>query len=136
LAGLDGGPEHRAARVDLAQHHGDVGPDTVGVQGLPDAPVDFPLQVGAGRHPRPVLGPSPGHGLAEQVGQGVGPHRGEHADPGLGVAERWPEGGRAQHRQQGAGTDAAQFVAAVPRGAQQPVADTGLKPLDIIEIAH
>ena len=89
VPGLDRGPEGGAARVDLAQHHGDVrshlaGVSIVGGQDLPQAPADLPLQVTAGRAGGGVRRPHAVHGCGHRVSQGAGPDRGQDPDPGHG----------------------------------------------------
>ena len=121
VAGLDRGAEHRAAGVDLAHHHRDVGSQLTGAlvaggEGRPDATEDLPLQgpaqVRLSAQAVLILGhlsrTGPALRLLEQACQGVGPDRGEHAqaayaDRGLAVrarpGESGPEGRRAQQRQ-------------------------------------
>ena len=80
--------------------------------------------------------------VLEQVGQGVGTDRDEHAHPGragsraIGVSQGRPERRRAQPRQHGLGADAAQVVTAALRHPQQPGPDTRLEALNLLKVTH
>jgi hypothetical protein len=111
VAGLDRGPERRAARVDLPQHHRDVGTELAGAlaargERCPDALADLPLQVAAqvrlSTRPLVVGGQlrqaAPVLRLLEQAGQGIGADRGEHPRPGPGARARAALAGPGQSR--------------------------------------
>ena len=149
VARLDGGQEDRAARVDLPQHHGDIGSHRLSSfggagQDLLEAPADLPLQVRPGQVTAGVCRSCTVQGGGQDVTEHAGPDRGQHPGPGHGhgavhvggVSQFRPERGRAQQRQHRRGRNAAQLVTPVSRRPQQPFADTGLEPLNLLEIAH
>jgi len=83
--------------------------------------------------------------LMKEKSQGIGPDRGQHAQPrdgrrghavGVDVGENRPEGRRAQQRQHGGGAAIVQLVTAAPRAPLQPPADTRLEALNLLKVAH
>jgi hypothetical protein len=118
-----------------------------------DTPPDFPLQVTAQVLLRAAGLMFPGYRsrtgvlsrLMKEESQGIGPDRGEHAQPrdgrsghavGVDAGENRPEGRCAQQRQHGGGAVITELVASASRAPPQPPADTRLESLNLLKVAH
>ena len=149
VSGLDRRAEYGAAGVDFPQHHRDVGsqvgrPRVLAGEDLLDAPADVLLKVAAGRLPGRGGRPRDPGGASEHLSQDVSADRAQHPDAADGESagqidgfrEDRPERRRAQPRQDRLRRDITPAGAAASRGPQHPLAQAGLQPLDLIELAQ